>query len=197
MYLLIFFISANARLAVKLSVHLDQYLCDNHTMQLGVNETFKNLKVQPSGRVSTEAKMSEVLLKCQNLGSYVHRSSTAVRELKKACEIKGTPYLKIVLPNETRWNSRGRNIKSVVKLKPALLLLVREGKEFSLDWEEKVPTVAEFKLAEGAVEVLDWVVEITKVWESEKVPTMNRVIEKLYSLDSKLQDYAEDETNCM
>ena len=192
-----FLFSANAQLAVKLSAHLEQYLCDNHTMQLGVNKTFKDLKVQPGGRVSNEAKMSEVLTKCQNLGSYVHRSSTAVRELKRACEIKGTAYLKIVMPNQTRWNSRGRNLKSVVKLKPALLLLVREGEDFSVDWEEMVPSVSEFKLAEGAVEVLNWVEETTKVWEAEKVPTMNTVIERLYSLDTKLKDFAEDELNCM
>ena len=84
----------------------------------------------------------------------------------------------------------------MVKLKPALLLLVREGEEFSVDWEEKMLSVSEFNLAEeGAVEVLIWVEQTTKVWKAGKVPTMNSYWKA--SLDKKLKYYEEDELNCV
>ena len=179
----------NQKLAVKMSAYLEQYLCDNHTMQLGVRDAMKEVNVSSQGKSSSGANMSDVLKKCQNLGAYLHRSHIGVQELKKACQDKNICYIKIVLPNDTRWNSQFRNLVSVVRL-------VREGDNFSEDWLDKVLTVSKFKLAERASLLLAWIEDLTKVWEVEKVPSMNRVIDQLYSLDQKLKDFIEDVDSC-
>ena len=35
--------AANVKLGIKLSLHLNQYLCDIHTIELAVKDTFKNV----------------------------------------------------------------------------------------------------------------------------------------------------------
>ena len=56
-------------------------------------------------------------------------------------------------------------------------------------WSAKQITLAEWKLMEGAVEVLEEVEVVTKAWEVEESPTMNGVLEQLYNLTSKLQEF--------
>ena len=42
---------------------------------------------------------------------------------------------------------------------------------------------------EGAVEMLEEVEVVTKAWEVEESPTMNGVLEQIYNLVSKLQEF--------
>ena len=171
--------AANAKAAIRLSQYLHQYLCDNHTMQLAVGDTFK---ASVSG-----ARMTEVLAKSKDLAKLTHTSGPALKELREACKSVGIKFTKLKNPNETRWNSSHTNMKSVLKLKPALEKLFRDDVDDK--WSTRELTATEWKLLQGAVEVLEEVVLVTKAWEVEEEPTMNGVLEQIYNLTSKLENF--------
>ena len=82
------------------------------------------------------------------------------------------------------------NMMSVLNLKPALdhLVNVEDGD----NWTSRMITVGEWKLIKGAVEALEHVLLVTKTWEVEVVPTINSVIEQIFTLNSKLQTFISD-----
>ena len=70
--------------SIQESNHLIQYLCDIHTLQLVIEDTFKAVE-----------GMSEVLKKCKGLAKLTHTSTTAVhcgsvalQQLKTAAAIQ-------------------------------------------------------------------------------------------------------------
>ena len=136
-----------------------QVLCAIHTLQLSVNDTLKSVK------------------------AFVRKSGPVTLALKTACEEVDIPFTTPKNPQETRWNSQHTNLMSVIKLKAALVQLVSEDP--SGDWANRVLTAAEWKLAEGAVKVLEQPLLVTKAWEAETTPTMNLVISELYTMKVK------------
>ena len=65
--------AANVKLGIKLSMHLNQYLCNIHTIELAVKNTFNNV---PGVKV--------LLKKTRALAKFVKKSPTAAeKELKK------------------------------------------------------------------------------------------------------------------
>ena len=171
--------AANAKAAIRLSSYLIQYLCDNHTLQLGVVDTFKS--------TIYGAKTTEVLDKSKILSKLTHQSGPALRHLRDSCSRLKVKFRKLKNPNETRWNSQYACMKSVIRLKEPLDLLFAEDPDGL--WSAKQITLAEWKLMEGAVEVLEQVEVVTKAWEVEESPTMNGVLEQIYNLVSKLQEF--------
>ena len=63
-------------------------------------------------------------------------------------------------------------------------------------WSTRKMSVGEWKLLQGAVEVLELVLMVTKVWEVEVRPTMNMVLLELYDLTSKLREFSSNPHNC-
>ena len=63
-------------------------------------------------------------------------------------------------------------------------------------WVPKRLDLVEWKLLIGAVEVLEFVLEVTKVWEMEIRPTMNLVVAKLFDLTSHIEAFIEKRQNC-
>ena len=178
--------AANAKAAIRLSSYLVQYLCDNHTLQLGVVDTFKSNIYG--------AKTTEVLDKSKILSKLTHQSGPALRHLRDACSRLKVKFRKLKNPNETRWNSQYACMKSIIRLKAPLDLLFAEDPDGL--WSTKQITLAEWKLMEGAVEVLQEVEVVTKAWEVEETPTMNGVLEKIYNLTTKLQEFISSAQKC-
>ena len=68
--------AANMKLAISESQYLIQYFCDIHTLQLGINDTFKYV----SG-------MKTVLSRSKEIAKYTHHSPVAMNELIKQASV--------------------------------------------------------------------------------------------------------------
>ena len=136
--------------------------------------------------------------KCKKLAKFVKKSSVASRELQDACNEDGVNYTKLQNSNSTRWNSTLVNLSSVFKLKVPLRKLKRSQKgqrktATEQKWSDLVPSNDEFKLIEAMIGPLEEVMRMSKSWESDKEPTMNRVVEKLWEVNESLIDLSTDE----
>ena len=70
-----------------------------------------------------------------------------------------------------------------LKLKEAIISLSMRNGEFSAS----CPSFNQCKLIEGAVEILQPFRETTQIWSSEKVPTINTVSERLFTMTTYLK----------
>ena len=116
--------ASNMQKAIRESIYLEQYLCDNHTLQLVIRDTFEAVK-----------GMKDLLKKTKDLAKMTHQSSSvANQQLKKQCKEMEIKYLKLKNPVETRWNSQEMNMSSVLQLKPALQVLFTPDEEEGNIW---------------------------------------------------------------
>ena len=172
--------AANMKAAIRTSMYLKEYNCDIHTLQLAIVDTFKNVE-----------GMKTVLDKAKQVAAFTHKSSVALEQLKRQANIDHVKFKKLKNPQDTRWNSQVDNMASVLHLKRSITALCdSEDKwaEFSLDRNQ-------WKLLEGAVSLLEPFKIATKM-EAEKTPTINIVIERMFTLKSMLTKFISDRNNC-
>ena len=163
-----------------MSAHLTQYLCDIHTLELCVKDTFNNT-----------LGMKTILKKTKKLAKFTHKSTVAAKELKREAEKQNIPFRKIANPPNTRWSGRLKNLSSVQHLQKPLINLT-STKE---NWQRHNITPLEWKLISGAVTLLEPVKDTVEALEGEKEPTMNRVLERLYSMHCLLDEFVADPSN--
>ena len=166
--------AANVKLGIKLSLYLSQYLCDIHTLELAVKDCFKNTQ-----------GMSEVVKKCKAIGKFMHQSTEATKKVKNQAIKDKIVFKKVANPPNTRWSGHFDNLASVLHLKKPLTNILATYDE----WAEHELTVSDWKLIEGAVELLKPVKDTVKAFEAEKEPTMHRVIERIYSMKSQIDAF--------
>ena len=170
--------------AIRESVYTEQYLCDTHTLQLAVRATFEAVP-----------GMKRLLTKTKDLAKMSHQStSVANQQLINQCKQMGIKFLKLKNPCETRWNSQEMNMSSVLHLKPALQVLFAE--EDGNIWAQFALSASEWKLLSGACTILKPFKLTTKAWEAERTPTLNLVIERLYTLNEGLSAFISSPSNC-
>ena len=172
--------ASNMKLGIKLSLHLKQYLCDIHTLELAVKDTFKNV----SG-------MDSVMKKCKAIGKFTHQSTVANEALKKEAKKENIKFKKVINPPNTRWSGHCANLESVLYLKKPITNLTSRNDS----WAEHELSVSEWKLVEGAVKILKHVRDTVKAWEGEKEPTMHRVIERIYTMHSVIDEFVSNVEN--
>ena len=63
-------------------------------------------------------------------------------------------------------------------------------------WSPHALSLAEWRLLQGATTLLHPFWMATKAWEAEKTPTLNLVIERIYTLHEALTDFVRDRHNC-
>ena len=107
--------ASNMKLGIKLTPGLEQYLCDNHTLELANGDTFKKVE-----------GMSNMLKKSKGLSKFTHQSNVALEELKQEAAKQGIPFRKLKNPPDTRWSGRYDNLASVLHLKKAIKTLCEE-----------------------------------------------------------------------
>ena len=159
--------AANITLAVEDMENVNEIRCADHTLNLGIKDTFENCP-----------GMKTVLDICKKLSEYFHQSVVANDALKEACEFVGCKYCKPSNPNVTRWHSQLICLRSILKIKPALFHLM--GRDDLPKIAELVPNNSQWQMIEGAVTILTEFEELGRSWEADKVPTVNRVVEGLY-----------------
>ena len=172
--------ASNMKLGIKLSMYLKQYLCDIHTLELAVKDTFKNVP-----------GMKRVTKKCKAIGKFTHQSTVANSVLKKEAKKEKIKFKKVVNPPNTRWSGHHDNLASVLHLKKPIMNLTANNDA----WAEHELSVSDWKLVEGAVKLLKPVRDTVKAWEGEKEPTMHRVVERIYSMHTIIDDFTNDVNN--
>ena len=98
--------------------------------------------------------------------------------------LKRIKFRKIANPPNT-------NLNSVLHLKKPLQSLAASND----NWSDHALTAGQWKLVEGAVKMLKPVRDTIKVWETETEPTMQTVIEQLYSLHEHIDTFTKDKEN--
>ena len=106
----------------------------------------------------------------------------------QACLDVGVEYWKVKLANKTRWNSTVESFKSVKKIKPALDHL--GATDNTGEWGSRVLTAVEYRWMDDVIEVLEPFRDSTKIFESEKEPTVQRVVPELYNMTDKLNKFS-------
>ena len=160
--------------AIRESQYLEEYLCDNHTLQLAIRDTFEQVE-----------GMKRLLKKCKDLAKMTHQStSVANQQLKDKCKQMGVGFAKLKNPCETRWNSYYDCGRSVLRLKSVLQVLFTE--EESDLWSPHALSLAEWRLLQGATTLLHPFWLATKAWEAEKTPTLHE----------ELNEFIRDRHNC-
>ena len=153
------------------------------------------MKYPPKDTFDQVEGMKRLLKKCKDLAKMTHQStSVANQQLKDRCKQMGIKFAKLKNPCETRWNSYFDCGKSVLRLKNVLQVLFTD--EESDLWSPHALSLAEWRLLQGATTLLHpfWVA--TKAWEAEKTPTLNLVIERIYTMHEALTDFVRDRHNC-
>ena len=78
-------------------------------------------------------------------------------------------------------------MKSIKNLKPQIKELVEEEDD---DWFKLRLKHDEWDKLDAMVEVLEVMKEATKALEAEKTPTMNLVVERIYTIKEKLNEFS-------
>ena len=170
--------AANMLLGVRLS-ELSSYGCNNHWQQLGIKNTFDNVK-----------GMSKALKTCQALATHLHKSNLDSDLLVAECARQDHYPKTIKAYQETRWDSQWTCMNSVIYHEKCLESLAKDG-----HLQGFVPTISEFRLMKGAVTVLEECKVTKKLWEVEKAPTINLVIDRLYTMMENLRKFASTPSN--
>ena len=168
--------AANIKLGVRSSDSISES-CANHTLQLCIEDSFK----ESDG-------MTNALGKCKDIASLTHRSEKSEHDLLSYCsEFQHKPN-KLKQENATRWDSAYQNMESNLHHRECINAMGRDD----LLATKLVPSLTEWKMIEGACEVLSGFRETTKEWEREKVPTLNLVAKQVYDLQEKLTAFSKD-----
>ena len=173
--------AANVKLGIKLTKHVIQYLCYIHTLDLASKDASKN--------TPGVIKLSK---KTRALARFTKKSPTvAERELKREAQKENIPYRKLANPPRTRWNGKLSNYESVLHLKKPLQNLMSQND----NWHKYALTPAEWKLLKDMVTLLKPVKDTIEALESEKVPTMHQVIERLYTMHCFFYEFISNPNN--
>ena len=146
-----------------------------HWWQLAINDTFKAVP-----------GMSNVLKKSQDLATYLHKSDVAANDLAKECRKNGHSSTAIHQNNDTRWDSQLACMSSVINHQTCLENLARRGVE---RFPELVPSISDFLLMKGACDNLKKCKITTKIFEQEKVPTINLVVDRIFTVLEELDAF--------
>ena len=190
----IFAISDNAKNMQKgLNQSLfELYLCNNHTQQLAIMDTFSEFTNGNFDAIT----MLDASDTCKRLSQYLHKLPLAQIILALECEETGHYPKSIPQANETRWDSRCNNMEGIIYHESCLMRLAMKGK-FKVKPVRKptyslVPTIEEFEMIKAGEKVLSICMTTTKIFEQEKVPTPPLVVERLYNMDKELEEIIYD-----
>ena len=114
-----------------------------------------------------------------------------MEQLRSAAKRKDVPFRKSQNPGKTRWDSQHVTMKSIFHIKPAL----EDLETTEVDWEDKALSKSDWKLLEGAIRLLESFRDTTKIWQFESIPTVNLVVDRVFSMEEELKDFISDGRN--
>ena len=165
--------ASNMKLAVRLTCDVNDIRCSNHLLELVLKDALDGFLV-------------ELIEKCQKPAVKVRKSPKLREELKETCRKTSINFITPKAACATRWNSRGANLDSMVKLKKAINhLVVEEGKD---DWGEFWFFASDWKKIETVADILKDVKMVNKAFEAEATPTSDLVLYHIFNLKNSLQE---------
>jgi hypothetical protein len=153
---------SNIVVAVREMVEINtEYFCNDHTIDLVVTK----------GIAKCEA-FAELVKKCRDLASHLHRSTLSVSQCRAKAEELGTRFTKIVQPVSTRWNSEYYSFESILKNRTVLEAMWVDGCRFA----EKVPTPNEWAMLVDCLPLLAPFAKASATLSADDVPTIHLVV---------------------
>ena len=108
--------AANMKAAcIRSTNSLSSFICVDHRLQTCLRTTFSTIEL-----------LDTLMSKCTTIASRMHRSPLTCQLVKAECENVGCPYIKVITPVDTRWNSKYAMIHSLNTIRPGLESL-RDG----------------------------------------------------------------------
>jgi hypothetical protein len=173
--------AANMKAGVrKCSFGLHSYICTDHRLQTVLRKAFND----------PEADLANMILKkAVALSNLMHRSTNACELVEEECDQLGIPYVMVIAPCDTRWNSKYLMLESINTIAPALVSLKDRGTQLA----DKVElfTDSEVQVMKWIEKVLRKFDEATKLWSADKTVTMHDVIPTLMTLKWNLRRWKE------
>lgn len=122
-----------------------------------------------------------------DLATKLKRSTLAAKLLMDACNELGIPYVKVITPCATRWNSNCMMIGSILRLKVALVS-IRERADGNV-LQEVIPTSDQFCLLEVLHPVLKVMETFSESLSKDSKPFMQGILISLHNVLSFLKCY--------
>lgn len=167
--------AANMSRSVKDCDNIDEHLrCLAHILNNAVNAGFRNA-IKP------------ILTKCKNLAAATHKSHKTCELIREACTAVGIPYIKVIQPVKTRWNSMSMTMESVLALRQAFEH-IKANEDAELDHVKKIvsniPTKNQFETLDALVPHLTRIRAISERMSADTKPTVHLCIMVLVTLNS-------------
>ena len=165
--------------------------CVDHLLQIVINSSIKKVLA-----------INDAVIKFKILAMATHRSTLASQRIEKACSDINTlartakeqcPYVMIHNPVDTRWNSLLMCIRSVCKLKPALLA-IKNNLADQADHPAlyaAIPTEEMFDLLDKTIPILSQFEAVSEFFSADSHPTICFVIPKIERLMKQCQSEVE------
>ena len=100
-------------------------------------------------------------------------------------------FKKPINPTNTRWHGYYQNLSSILYLQKPLNNLFLSND----NWSEYSLSYSEWKLVDMSSKLLSHFCSTVKIFESEQVPTIHRVIERIYTLNEYLIEFIKKNLN--
>ena len=112
--------------------------------------------------------------------------------MAKECRKNGHSPTAINQNNGTRWDSQLACMSSVLTHQACLENLARGGVE---RFPELVPSISDFLLMKSVCENLKKCKITTKIFEQDKIPTINLVVDRIFTVLEELDAFIKDRNN--
>ena len=156
--------------------------CANHK----IHNTVKECNKKSEG-------MKIALEKAKRLVKHFKKSTVAANNIKAACAKTDHVSLKMMPAMKVRWNSVHDSVERLLNHEECVCYMDRHDQLQNVS--QHIPDRNEWKLLGSMVEVLKPVKSVTKVFESESKPTINKVVENIFDLVEILKEEAVLDSN--
>lgn len=145
----------------------EHVVCFCHTISNSLQEAFSNPVVEPS------------VQKLKDLAGATHKSIKRITAIRRVCNDLEIPFVRIILPVKTRWNSLVMCLQTVVRISPALKKLREEKLPI---FEDLIPTDKQLNAFEEMLGPLLMIKQASELLEREDKPTIHMVLPLMIKL---------------
>jgi hypothetical protein len=151
---------------------LSSLVCVDHRLQTVLRHAFSEVTL-----------LDELMSKCVAIAARMHRSTLTVQMVRQECEAVGCPFVKTVIPVETRWNSKYGMVQSLNTIRAGLESLRDRG--VSLGEGRTGPdhlSDEEWEVLKEVELVLHRFDSVSRELSGDKSVTLTKVLPSLFNL---------------
>lgn len=156
--------------AMRESPSVNEHLiCFCHTISLCLQDAFSIPMIKEAVDILKE------------LAGATHRSIKRITAIRRICNELDIPFVRIILPVATRWNSVVMCMKTVVRISPALKKLREEDLAY---FEGIIPSDRQLDSFAQMLNPLTMIKQTSEMLEAEKKPTIHLVLPLMIKLST-------------